>query len=183
MVAALREPPAQGSAGLHGKKAAVTIKPDRDNARVRMFPPAAPLLNVLGGIGLQWLWPIDLGFLIPAPARYWIGGLIAAGAFFGLGLWSVVLMRHSGQNVNPWTPTFRILDRGPFAVTRNPMYLQMVLICLGIAVMLANPWLLLLTPVCAWALDRLAIQPEEAYLEAKFGDAYRAYKTRVRRWL
>ena len=76
-----------------------------------------------------------------------------------------------------------ILARGPFRLSRNPMYLQMVLVCVGFAVVLSNLWILLLTPFCAWALQALAIIPEETYLEAKFGEAYLAYKRRVRRWL
>jgi protein-S-isoprenylcysteine O-methyltransferase Ste14 len=115
--------------------------------------------------------------------RYWIGGLIVAGAFFGLGLWSVILFRRSGQNENPWKPTPQIVERGPFRITRNPMYLQMIIICIGVAVILANAWILLLVPVGGWVLQRLAILPEEVYLERKFGDTYRAYKNRVRRWL
>ena len=63
------------------------------------------------------------------------------------------------------------------------MYLQMVLVCVGVAVILMDVWILALTPVCAWLLQRFAILPEEAYLERKFGDAYLAYKSRVRRWL
>ena len=59
----------------------------------------------------------------------------------------------------------------------------MILVCIGVAVMLMNWWVLLLTPVAAWMLQRLAIAPEEAYLERKFGDGYLAYKRRVRRWL
>jgi len=50
-------------------------------------------------------------------------------------------------------------------------------------VILMDWWILVLTPVCAWLLQRLAILPEEAYLQHKFGDAYLAYKSRVRRWL
>ena len=46
-----------------------------------------------------------------------------------------------------------------------------------------NWWLLLLAPVCGWLLQRLAILPEEDYLERKFGESYLAYKDRVRRWL
>jgi len=68
-------------------------------------------------------------------------------------------------------------------MTRNPMYLQMVLVCIGFAVILMNVWILILTPVCAWLLQRYAILPEEAYLEVKFGNAYRDYKKRVHRWL
>jgi protein-S-isoprenylcysteine O-methyltransferase Ste14 len=63
------------------------------------------------------------------------------------------------------------------------MYLQMVLVCIGVAIALMSWWLLALTPAVAWLLQRLVILPEEAYLERKFGDGYRAYKGRVRRWL
>ena len=63
------------------------------------------------------------------------------------------------------------------------MYLQMVLTCIGMAVILSNAWILLLVPLCAWALQQFAIRPEEEYLERKFGAGYLAYKRRVRRWL
>jgi protein-S-isoprenylcysteine O-methyltransferase Ste14 len=156
---------------------------ENDAAAVRVFPPAVPALTVLIGVGLNRVWPIDLGFALPVPQRYWIGGAIVVAAVLGLGLWSVVLFRRSGQSENPWKPTPQIVERGPFRLTRNPMYLQMVLVCVGVAVILMNWWILVLTPVGAWSLQRLAILPEEAYLERKFGDAYLGYKRRVRRWL
>ena len=155
----------------------------KDAAAVRVFPPAIPLLTILLGVGLHRVWPIHLGFQIPSPARYWIGGLIVLAAIQLLGYWSVRIMRRSGQSENPWKPTFEILDRGPFRMTRNPMYLQMLLVCVGVAMILWNAWILVLTPLCAWVLYRFAILPEEAYLERKFGDIYLAYKHRVRRWL
>jgi protein-S-isoprenylcysteine O-methyltransferase Ste14 len=155
----------------------------RDAAAVRVFPPAVPLLTILTGVGLDYLWPLEFGFALSAPARYWIGGAIVVSAILGLGLYSVVLVRRSGQSENPWKPTTEILDRGPFGFTRNPMYLQMVLGCIGFAIILRNMWILLLVPVCVWVLHRFAILPEEAYLERKFGDRYRSYKRRVRRWL
>lgn len=156
---------------------------DGDAAAVRVFPPGVPLGAVLAGVGLDWLWPVDLDLILPAPARYWIGGLVAGGAFLGLGLWAVVLFRRSGQSPNPWKSTPQIVEHGPYRFTRNPMYLQLVLICAGIGVILANVWILLLTPLCVWLLQRYAILPEEAYLEVKFGDAYLDYKRRVRRWI
>jgi protein-S-isoprenylcysteine O-methyltransferase Ste14 len=129
-------------------------------------------------LGLSRGWPIDVGFEFSTPERYWVGGVIVAGAIFGLGLWSVVLFRRTGQSENPWKPTPQIVERGPFRITRNPMYLQMVLVCVGVAVILMDVWILALTPVCAWLLQRFAILPEEAYL-----DAYLAYKSKVLRWL
>jgi protein-S-isoprenylcysteine O-methyltransferase Ste14 len=153
----------------------------RDGAAVRVFPPGVPVATILIGVGLHRLVPLSLG--LPVPVRFWLGGAVVVAAVLGLGLWSVVLFRRSGQNENPWKPTPEIVDRGPFRVTRNPMYLQMVLGCIGFATILSNAWILLLTPVCAAVLQRFAILPEEAYLERKFGDRYLNYKRRVRRWL
>jgi protein-S-isoprenylcysteine O-methyltransferase Ste14 len=161
----------------------VKIEHEHDAAEVRIFPPAIPLLTVLIGIGVSHRWPLGLGLELASPQRYWGGGLIVACAVLGLGLWSVVLLRRSGQSENPWKPTTQIVERGPFRITRNPMYLQMVLVCAGVAVLLDNLWILILTPVCAWLLQTLAIVPEEQYLERKFGDTYLAYKKKVRRWL
>lgn len=154
-----------------------------DAAAVRVFPPAVPLLAVLLGVALEWLWPLGLGSLLPASLRYGAGVLVIAGAVLGLGLPAVLLFRRGGQDENPWKPTPHLEARGPFRWTRNPMYLQMVLLCVGFAILLGNVWILVLTPAAGWALQRLAILPEEAYLERRFGDDYRAYKRRVRRWL
>lgn len=156
---------------------------ERDAAAVRIFPPVVPALTILAGVGLNRAWPLDAGFALPAPARYWLGGAIVVAAILGLGVWPIVLFRRSGQTENPWKPKSSVVDRGPYRFTRNPMYLQMTLVCVGVAVMLMNWWIVVLTPIGAWALQRLAILPEEAYLERRFGEAYLAYKRRVRRWL
>jgi protein-S-isoprenylcysteine O-methyltransferase Ste14 len=159
------------------------METNRDSAAVRIFPPVIPVLIIAFGIGLNRILPIELLFEMPKPFRYWLGGIIVACAMLGLGGWSILTMRREGQSENPWKPTFNIIDHGPFRVTRNPMYLQMVFVCLGVAVALMNWWLLLMTPLCGWLLQRLAIIPEEEYLERKFGDSYLTYKERVRRWL
>ncbi len=52
----------------------------KDAAAVRVFPPAVPLLTILLGVGLSRVWPIDLGFELPTPERYWLGGLMVGGA-------------------------------------------------------------------------------------------------------
>lgn len=159
------------------------IESGKDAARVRIFPPAVPIGVILAAVGLNHVWPVDLGLEIPRAIRYWVGGTIVVGAILALGAWSVFVMRRSGQSENPWKPTYNIVERGPFRLTRNPMYLQMVIVCLGVAIALTNFWLLLLTPVCGLLLQYVAILPEEKYLEGKFGQAYLEYKKRVRRWL
>jgi protein-S-isoprenylcysteine O-methyltransferase Ste14 len=155
----------------------------QDHASVRVFPPALPLLTVVLGILIERRWPLSTGITISPVLRYVAGAGIIAAAILGLGAWSVTLMRRSGQSENPWKPTTSVIDYGPFRVTRNPMYLQMVLVCLGFSILLANVWIAVLTPVCALALDRLVIRYEEQYLQRKFGENYLNYKARVRRWI
>lgn len=154
----------------------------KDGARVRVFPPAVPLIAIGLGILLEAYLPISSRFPVPSPARYVLGNGIVVLAVLFLGAWSVWLFRSSGQSENPWKPTTHLERRGPYRWTRNPMYLQMILICIGLSIALANWWILVLTPPAAWALLRFAIEPEEAYLETKFGDEYRRYKREVRRW-
>jgi protein-S-isoprenylcysteine O-methyltransferase Ste14 len=156
---------------------------ERDAARVRMFPPGVPVLAVFAGIALDRVWPIDIGGLLGAPARYWVGGAIIVAANLVLGMPAVIRMRRSGQSENPWKPTTSIVDRGPYRFSRNPMYLQLLLATFGAAVMLMNAWIALLIPVAMWVLVRMVIRPEEAYLERKFGESYLSYKRRVRRWI
>lgn len=155
----------------------------KDAAAVRFPPPFVPLILVLAGVGLDWLWPVDPGFAMPAIWRYVIGGAIIVGGIAVLIGWPFVLFRRTGQDPEPWKPTPEIVEEGPYRFTRNPMYLQMVIGCIGFAVLLWNVWILLLTPVCALILQKIAIEHEEAYLEAKFGQPYLDYKARVRRWL
>ena len=158
-------------------------EPQHDHAAVRLFPPSVPLVTVLAGIVLQWIWPLDIGWQLSPFARYLLGGLIVVGSLTALGVWPLLLFRQSSQRVEPWEPTPEVLQHGPYRLTRNPMYLQMVLICIGLSIILWNAWILVLTPLCAWVLQKYAIEPEEAYLERKFGDSYVAYKSKVRRWI
>lgn len=156
---------------------------EKDGAAVRFPPPLLPLATILAGVAVDRLWPLGTEFELPVPGRYWIGGILVAASLLVLGLWPVVMFRRSGQSEIPWRPTPVVLESGPYRCTRNPMYLQMLLLCAGVAIILSNYWILLLTPLCAWSLYRFAIAPEEAYLERKFGEPYREYKRRVRRWL
>ena len=152
-------------------------------AKVRIVPPLVPLVAIVLGIGLNRIWLLDSLFDIPAPSRVWIGGGIIAVAVIVLGAWPIAMFLRSGQHPEPWRPTPSLHFDGPYRLTRNPMYLMMVLVCLGTAIALANLWIFLLIPVVAWILHRFAILPEEAYLESRFGEDYLAYKSRVRRWL
>lgn len=154
----------------------------RDGAAVRVPPPLVPIVAVVSGIALDRWWPIDPGLAHLAPALDVVGSVLIGGSIL-LVITCIVILQRSGQDANPWKPTPSIVDHGPFAVSRNPIYLAMVLFCLGFGVQRANLWILALTPLTWWILHRFAVVPEEAYLSRKFGRTYDDYRRRVRRWL
>jgi protein-S-isoprenylcysteine O-methyltransferase Ste14 len=80
-------------------------------------------------------------------------------------------------------PTTTIVDTGPYHSSRNPIYLGMVLGLIGLAIGFNSPWLLLTLVPFALVIRYGVVAREEAYLERKFGDVYRRYCARVRRWL
>ena len=109
--------------------------------------------------------------------------LAAVGAGFDVaGLWA---FRKARTTVNPLTPhrSVAVVSTGVYRFTRNPMYLGLALILLGLAVYLASPWALLGPLVFAAYITRFQIVPDERALQARFGAAYTAYRARVRRWL
>ncbi len=152
-------------------------------ASVRFPPPLVAVLTIIAGYLLGRFVPIFPVLNLAAPMRYWLGAIIIFAAIIVLGVWPIRLFNKSGQNVTPWSATPEIIVLGPYHFTRNPMYLMMVLVCLGCAIILAEIWLFVLTPVLAFALYHIAIKHEEIYLSEKFGDSYRAYKRSVRRWI
>ena len=110
---------------------------DQHTAAVKFPPPILPIVTIVSGYILGRFVPILTEFDLAAPARYWIGGLIAAAAVLVLGVWPMQQFKRSGQDVTPWTPTPEIVVTGPYKFTRNPMYLMMVLFCIGFAIILS----------------------------------------------
>ena len=98
-------------------------------------------------------------------------------------VWGLVSLERKKTSIDPYTPTRAIVTNGPYRISRNPLYVSMVLGYLGAAVWTAAPATLVLLPVALLVLHYGVIAREERYLEAKFGDEYREYKRRVRRWL
>jgi len=151
-----------------------------DTANVMVRPPIAWAVAVVVGLALDWLIPLPF-----VPAAVPAGGLGAL--VFALGLvlfaWAVFTITRAGSNVPTNRPTTAIVDSGPYGFTRNPIYLAMVLGHIGLAIGLDSLWLLL-TLVPFWLVIRYGVVArEEAYLERRFGDVYRGYRARVRRWL
>lgn len=156
---------------------------ERQGAAVKFPPPILPIVTIVAGYILGRFLPLFPDSALPTPERYWIGGLIAAAAVVLFVVLPFLQFSRSGQDPAPWTPTPEIVVEGMYKFTRNPMYVGMLLFCIGFAIILSSVWILILTPVCGWLLYNIAIRHEEVYLEEKFGDSYRAYKQKVRRWI
>ena len=96
---------------------------------------------------------------------------------------AVGFFRRARTSLVPIRPSTTLVSTGPYRFTRNPMYLGLAVVYVGIACWLGTLWPLLLLPVVLVLVGSLVIAREERYLEAKFGEEYRAYRARVRRWL
>ena len=151
-----------------------------DTAHVIIRPPLAWTLAVVGGLALNWLVPLP--FLPADLPGEWLGALV-----FGLALalfaWAIVTMTRAGSNVPTNRPTTTIVENGPYRFTRNPIYLGMFLGLIGLAIAFDTLWLLMMLVPFALVIRYGVVAREEAYLERKFGDVYRVYRSRVRRWL
>jgi protein-S-isoprenylcysteine O-methyltransferase Ste14 len=150
-----------------------------DNAGVHVPPP----LIYLGTFALGWvLHRVAPRAILPAGEARAAGTVLVA-AWVLLTVWTMTCFRRHHTSVIPVKPTTALILKGPFRVTRNPLYLGMVLLYAGVAFWLNALWpLVLLLPLIA-VIQGYAIAREERYLTRVFGDEYRAYCRRVRRWI
>jgi protein-S-isoprenylcysteine O-methyltransferase Ste14 len=151
-----------------------------DTAQVIIRPPLAWGLAVIAGLALNWLIPLPF---LPAdlPAG-WLGTMVFVLAL-GLIAWAIITITRAASNVPTNLPTTTIVESGPYRFTRNPIYLGMFLGLIGLAIAFDNLWLLMMLVPFALVIRYGVVAREEAYLERKFGDVYRRYHARVRRWL
>ncbi|WP_226573531.1 methyltransferase family protein [Acuticoccus sediminis] len=154
--------------------------PDEETADVFAPPPLILLASL--GIGLSADRVMGLtfeGWVLP---RIILGGALVAGAIV-LGLAGLTRFRRAGTAVEPWHPSTQLVTDGVFARTRNPMYVALVMLQLGIGFAFGGPVTLLLVIPLAMILHSGVVLAEERYLDRKFGAPYRAYRDRVRRYL
>ena len=98
-------------------------------------------------------------------------------------IWTKRTMSYAKQPTKPGEPTTKLVTGGPFAISRNPIYLGGTVSCLGVAFLFDLPWFLPLMIAATLFTMVFLVLPEERYLEALFGEEYRSYKESVRRWL
>ncbi len=142
------------------------------------IPPLLVLLPLAIGWAIDWRLPPDP---LPADARG-VGGVIL---LLGLALlaWAVRAQATAGTNPDVRTPTNALVVVGPYAMSRNPIYLGFLVGHVGIGLLLLSAWAIGTVAASALLLHRLVVLREEAFLREQFGDVYDQYCLKVRRWI
>ena len=155
---------------------------DAATAGVITRPPVLYLACLLLGLALDRVLPLPLAFPGAALTQWMAGG--------GLILIGVAIVAAGVRNfsraatpVPSNQPVRALVTAGIHGWSRNPIYVGMFLIYAGIGIAARSPWVLVLALPLVIILRYGVVAREEAYLERRFGDAYRDYKARVRRWL
>ncbi len=155
---------------------------DKDRPDILFPPPLGWLIALILSFALDRWLPIGL-----MPAYPWMPGIVTGVVILVFAIYTNIggflAFRRAGTNVNPYRPALRVVTDGPFRYTRNPMYLGMVTSILSLALLFSNLWALILA-ACLWAvLHHGVVRREERYMEARFGEDYRALLATTRRWL
>lgn len=145
----------------------------------RVLPPVYFLVAILLIAALHRYVPIAT--LISPPISY--AGLLLIGLGLLVNLVSVRQFAVHATAIKPFEESSALVTGGFFRYTRNPMYVGMVLILIGIAVLLGTLASFLPIPLFVWLIQTHFILREEAMLEQTFGDRYREYRQSARRWL
>lgn len=156
-----------------------------ETAGAVLRPPVLFLAALLLGLAIDHLLPLP--FPVPGSGPVHDVSVIAAAAMilvgiaaFGAGIRNFSLAETPVQGTRP---TRALVTRGIHGWSRNPIYLGMFLVYGGVALAVRSPWIAILLLPLALTIRYGVVAREEAYLERRFGAAYRDYKVRVRRWL
>lgn len=152
-----------------------------EDNHVKVVPaPVIFLIFIALGLILNCVLPLP-SFTDVLAAR--VAGLLVICMGLFVGLSAIVQMRRVHSSPNPHKPATALVEAGVFRYTLNPLYLSLFILYIGIAICVNVLWLILLCPFLIWSVENWVVKPEEDYLERRFSDAYRQYKTRVRRWV
>ena len=150
-----------------------------DSPGVIARPPLLYLAGLVCFLVVDWIWAMPIGTrratLLP--------GLALAAVGVGNAIWGRRTMQAAGTNIDPTLPAKAIVTSGPFRFSRNPLYVSLTLLYLGLTLAFNSWWgLVALVPILV-TMHRGVVLREEHYLENKFGDSYRQYRSNVRRYL
>jgi protein-S-isoprenylcysteine O-methyltransferase Ste14 len=151
------------------------------NAGVRFPPPFVYLIGLVIGYGLSKWMPLRLAS--PEPRWMFDVGLALAVAGVLFGFWGAATFKRHKTAIIPYHPASMVVTSGPYAITRNPMYVGLAWSYVGGSFLLDTWWAFALLPVVVGIIDRQVIAREERYLLSAFGAEYAGYTKKVRRWI
>lgn len=153
-----------------------------DTADVVIRPPVLFGSGLGAAMLLELIWPLGPGLAGGSLRPIAIGLAFLAGGVF-IAWRAVTRFREKDTTVPIGEPTNALVTEGIFRISRNPIYIALITAFFGLSLALTTVWGLLILPFLVCVLHTGVVLREEAFLEAKFGDAYRAYMAKVPRWL
>jgi len=145
-------------------------------------PPLIALAAVLIGLLLDWRAPLHLLATLLSPWGCGFAGGILVASGLAIGLAGRQRFVEADTNINPWKPALHLTTTGVYRYVRNPMYVGMLVIAVGLGIAFASDWTLVMVVPSALVMHFGVVVREERYLEAKFGEPYRQYKAGAARW-
>lgn len=132
-------------------------------------------LPTLAGLAMLGHFPL-------APVQIWLGWLLVVLAI-AVDVWVLMIFKNHKTNIRPDRRADSLVSTGPFAYSRNPIYVGNIAIILGLSIVNGSVWYMLLSALLFFLIRELAVKREEAHMAANFDDAWLRYKSTVRRWL
>jgi protein-S-isoprenylcysteine O-methyltransferase Ste14 len=158
------------------------MPPNPRGPAVRVPPP----FIFVGGWLLAWWLDTRLSFEIDGagagPVQVGLGLLLGAGGL-GLVFWGIVTFLYARTPVIPHHPARALVRHGPYRFSRNPMYVGLTLLYLGLSFVVNAAWPIVVLPVVLIVLATYVVRREETHLREAFGPDYDTYCAGVRRWL
>ena len=145
----------------------------------RFYPPVLLLVAVVLMVALHYVLPVARWLAWPWRA---LGALPIAMALL-VGFWGAVQFRRHDTTIIPFEQSTALIAKGPYRYSRNPLYISMTLILVGLWILLGSLSPVVVVPLFVWWISSRFIANEERHLEAQFGRTYLEYKTKVKRWL
>jgi protein-S-isoprenylcysteine O-methyltransferase Ste14 len=155
------------------------MEPSADNAGVVVLPPLLFGSALVAVLALHWLWPMPI--FGHAVVRW--SGLALIMFAVAIAVWGTKTMHAAGTNISPLQPAMSIVTSGPFRFSRNPLYVALTLLYLGLTLAFNTWWGIVVLIPLLLILHYGVVLREERYLEQKFGETYKGYRSSVRRYL
>ena len=145
----------------------------------RFYPPVLLLMAVVLMVVLHYVLPVARWLAWPWRAL----GVLPIAVAVLVGFWGAVQFRRHDTTIIPFEQSTALIAKGPYRYSRNPLYISMTLILVGLWILLGSLSPVVVVPLFVWWISSRFIANEERHLEAQFGRTYLEYKTKVRRWL